>query len=70
MQEPSASVARCDPRPKAIVLRRRTNLDRRSGLALLITIWRAPLESEVKRAIGEQLNLVALLDRFAARFYA
>lgn len=38
--------------------------------AQLINIWQPPLESEVKRAIGEQPNLVAFLDRFKARFYS
>jgi glutathione S-transferase len=38
--------------------------------AQLINIWRAPMESEVKRPIGEKPNLVAFLDRFAAHFYS
>lgn len=38
--------------------------------AQLINIWQPPLESEVKRAIGEQPNLVAFLDRFKDRFYS
>lgn len=38
--------------------------------AQLINIWQPPLESEVKRAIGEQPNLVAFLARFNERFYA
>lgn len=38
--------------------------------AQLINIWQPPLESEVKRAIGQQPNLIAFLGRFAERFYA
>lgn len=38
--------------------------------AQLINIWHPPLESEVKRAIGAQPNLVGFLDRFKARFYS
>ncbi len=37
--------------------------------AQLVNIWRAPLESEVRRAIGQTPNLVAFIDRFAARYY-
>lgn len=37
--------------------------------AQLINIWHPPLESEIKRAIGEQPNLVAFLKRFKERFY-
>jgi glutathione S-transferase len=37
--------------------------------AQLVNIWRAPLESEVRRAIGQTTNLVAFIDRFTARFY-
>ena len=37
--------------------------------AQLVNIWQPPLESEVKRAIGAQANLVSFLDRFAERFY-
>ena len=38
--------------------------------AQLINIWHPPLESEIKRAIGAQPNLVAFLDRFSARYYS
>lgn len=37
--------------------------------AQLVNIWRAPFESEVRRAIGQTPNLVAFIDRFAARYY-
>lgn len=37
--------------------------------AQLVNIWRAPLESEIRRAIGQTPNLVAFIDRFAARYY-
>ncbi len=37
--------------------------------AQLVNIWRAPMESEVRRAIGEAPGLVAFIDRFALRYY-
>ncbi len=37
--------------------------------AQLVNIWRAPLENEVRRAIGQTPNLVAYIDQFAARYY-
>ncbi len=37
--------------------------------AQLVNIWRAPFESEVRRAIGQTPNLVAFIDRFAGRYY-
>ncbi|WP_072379733.1 glutathione S-transferase family protein [Novosphingobium sp. NDB2Meth1] len=38
--------------------------------AQLVNIWRAPFESEVRRAIGQTPNLVAFIDRFAAKYYS
>ena len=38
--------------------------------AQLVNIWRVPFESEVRRAIGQTPNLVAFIDRFAAKYYS